>query len=156
MGMTTEGMRRAPVPIEPWPGEVPGGNVESPPKTWPAWADDVVELGRSPGLTGQQVAVLAAIRESLATRRRPPTVREIGESVGISSPNGVVSHLDRLVRKGWIVRKAMLSRAIQIIHRRERAAAILARTESIACQIDPDGSLAARFAGRDDARRAAS
>jgi hypothetical protein len=57
---------------------------------------------------------LELIRKSVAERGYPPTVREIGEDMHISSTNGVVDHLRALQRKGFISREDGLSRGIQL------------------------------------------
>ncbi len=67
------------------------------------------------GLTAQQRKVLDVIRESVATKGYPPTLREIGAHMGIRSTNGVNDHLRCLERKGWIVREDMKVRSIRVI-----------------------------------------
>lgn len=61
----------------------------------------------------------AELLEYLATFRlaqgRPPTVREMGEALGIRSPNGVVMHLKALERKGWIQRERKQARGIKLL-----------------------------------------
>ncbi len=52
------------------------------------------------GLTHRQQMVLDFIRESIADRGYPPTLREIGARMGIRSTNGVNDHLRALERKG--------------------------------------------------------
>lgn len=54
-------------------------------------------------LTPRQRDVLAAIVALTGDAGRPPTLREIGEAVGISSPNGVSYCLRALARKGAVV-----------------------------------------------------
>lgn len=66
------------------------------------------------GLTKQQQAVYDFIRQCMIARAYGPTVREIGEHMGIRSPNGVVCHLRALEKKGVIVRSANKSRAIEL------------------------------------------
>ena len=51
-------------------------------------------------LTLRQQAVFDFIRRTIYLEQRPPSIREIGRHVGISSPNGVVGHLTALVKKG--------------------------------------------------------
>lgn len=55
-------------------------------------------------LTHRQEQVYLFIERKARLERRPPTIREIGAEMGISSPNGVVCHLDALEKKGWIER----------------------------------------------------
>lgn len=65
-------------------------------------------------LTNQQQAVYNLIRDRIIHRGYGPTVREIGEHMGIKSPNGVMSHLRALERKGMILRASNKSRAIEL------------------------------------------
>ncbi|MFH0902489.1 MAG: transcriptional repressor LexA [Pseudomonadota bacterium] len=64
-------------------------------------------------LTGRQQAVLEFISRSIAERGYPPTLREIGEHMGIRSTNGVNDHLKALEKKGYLVREDLKSRAIR-------------------------------------------
>ncbi len=66
-------------------------------------------------LTARQQQVLDHIRETVATRGYPPTVREIGEAVGLSSPSTIHSHLGALVKAGYIRKDATKPRAIEIM-----------------------------------------
>jgi repressor LexA len=65
-------------------------------------------------LTPRQREVFELIRSLITNRGYGPTVREIGEEFGISSPNGVMCHLKALEKKGLITREPNMSRAIQI------------------------------------------
>jgi SOS-response transcriptional repressor LexA len=67
------------------------------------------------GLTDRQASVLLYIRESIAERGYPPTLREIGARMGIKSTNGVNDHLRALERKGYLRREDMKSRGMRII-----------------------------------------
>ncbi len=67
------------------------------------------------GLSERQKRILGFIRDYLAERRFPPTIREIGESVGISSTSVVTYNLDALERKGLIVRDDEISRGIRLV-----------------------------------------
>jgi repressor LexA len=67
------------------------------------------------GLSERQKKILRFIRDYLAQRRFPPTIREIGESVGISSTSVVTYNLDALERKGLIVRDDEISRGIRLV-----------------------------------------
>src|SRR6187402_621445 len=74
------------------------------------------------GLTKRQEQTLAFIRESIRGRRYPPTLREIGEHMGIRSTNGVNDHLRALERKGYLRREDMKSRALRVVGEQETAA----------------------------------
>lgn len=52
------------------------------------------------------------IESFIEQNKYPPSVREIMEGMGIDSPNGVMCHLDALESKGFIGRKANISRAM--------------------------------------------
>jgi len=66
------------------------------------------------GLTPRQRAVLAVIRDTVATRGYPPTVREIGEGVGLTSPSSVAHQLTMLERMGYLRRDPNRPRALVI------------------------------------------
>jgi repressor LexA len=66
-------------------------------------------------LTERQQQVLDYIRNMVAERGYPPSVREIGEAVGLSSPSTVHSHLNSLVEAGAIRRDPSKPRAIMIV-----------------------------------------
>jgi repressor LexA len=65
-------------------------------------------------LTSRQREVFEFVRDLITNRGYGPTVREIGDQFGISSPNGVMCHLKALEKKGLITREPNMSRAIQI------------------------------------------
>jgi len=64
-------------------------------------------------LTRRQQQVLDFINSCIMDGGYPPTMREIGEHMGISSTNGVNDHLKALERKGFLVRDDMKSRALR-------------------------------------------
>jgi repressor LexA len=64
-------------------------------------------------LTDRQQMVLDFIQASIEQRGYPPTIREIGGHLQIKSTNGVNDHLKALVRKGYITREDMKSRAVR-------------------------------------------
>src|SRR5215208_389304 len=67
------------------------------------------------GLTQRQSQTLDFIRQSINERGYPPTLREIGEYMGIRSTNGVNDHLRALERKGYLRREDMKSRALKLM-----------------------------------------
>ncbi|APR99857.1 transcriptional repressor LexA [Pajaroellobacter abortibovis] len=77
-------------------------------------------------LTSRQKMVLDCIQHSILRRGYPPTLREIGMYMGISSTNGVNDHLKALERKGYLVREEMKSRAL----RPTEAASLICAEES--------------------------
>ena len=66
-------------------------------------------------LSDRQQEVLDFIRSTVADRGYPPSVREIGDAIGLSSPSTVHSHLSSLVRIGAIRRDPSKPRAIEIL-----------------------------------------
>ena len=65
------------------------------------------------GLTNRQRQVLQLVVDSLEKNGYPPTLREIGEAMGIRSTNGVSDHVKCLVRKGYLQRRDRASRTIR-------------------------------------------
>lgn len=66
------------------------------------------------GITTRQQAVLAVIRRSIAERGYPPSVREIGEEVGLTSPSSVAHQLRALESKGLLRRDEHRPRALVV------------------------------------------
>lgn len=56
-------------------------------------------------LTEKQRRVIEAIREWIATQGYPPTIRELGKTLGIKSLRGVTTHLDAIAKKGYLSRQ---------------------------------------------------
>ena len=73
-------------------------------------------------LTHRQKEIYEFIRDKIESRGYPPTVREIGEAFDIQSPNGVMCHLNALVKKGLITREDRMARAIQLVGHRPHSA----------------------------------
>lgn len=67
------------------------------------------------GLTNRQRKVLEVIRNSVDRRGYPPSMREIGEAVGLTSPSSVAHQLASLERKGYLRRDPMRPRAIEVV-----------------------------------------
>lgn len=75
---------------------------------------DLLDDASVPGLTKRQQAVLAVIRNSIAERGYPPSVREIGEEVGLTSPSSVAHQLRALEAKGLLRRDEHRPRALVV------------------------------------------
>lgn len=69
-------------------------------------------------LTDRQQQALSFIQRYIATRGFPPTLREIGEHMGIRSTNGVNDHLKALEKKGYLEREDLKSRALRPVEPR--------------------------------------
>ncbi|HWK90759.1 MAG TPA: transcriptional repressor LexA [Luteimicrobium sp.] len=67
------------------------------------------------GLTRRQRLVLDTIRASVEERGYPPSMREIGEAVGLTSPSSVKHQLTALERKGYLRRDPNRPRAIEVV-----------------------------------------
>lgn len=74
------------------------------------------------GLTPRQRAILAVIRDTVETRGYPPSVREIGEGVGLTSPSSVAHQLGTLERMGYLRRDPNRPRALVVADPAEVAA----------------------------------
>lgn len=68
----------------------------------------------APSLTPRQQRVLEVIREAVETRGYPPSVREIGEAVGLRSASSVHYQLGTLERLGYLRRDPTRPRAIEV------------------------------------------
>jgi repressor LexA len=66
-------------------------------------------------LSERQLEILNFIKSEIKTKGYPPSVREIGEAVGLSSSSTVHGHLAQLEKKGFIRRDPTKPRAIEIV-----------------------------------------
>lgn len=66
-------------------------------------------------LTKMQAKILHYIEDCVARQGYPPSVREIGDAVGLKSPSTVHTHLQNLERKGHIRRDSTKPRAIEVM-----------------------------------------
>ena len=85
----------------------------------PKSASKVTELPDGPvdenGLTPRQTKILLAIKKAMETNGYPPSMREIGEAAGLSSPSSVKYQLEALEEKGWIRRDPSRGRALEVL-----------------------------------------
>lgn len=70
-------------------------------------------------LNSRQKQILEYIRVCIEERHLPPSVREIGEEIGLSSPSSVHVHLKVLEDKGYIKRQGSKSRSMSITEKGE-------------------------------------
>jgi repressor LexA len=68
----------------------------------------------SSGLTERQRTILNVIRASVTTRGYPPSIREIGDAVGLTSTSSVAHQLRTLERKGYLRRDPNRPRAVDV------------------------------------------
>jgi len=66
-------------------------------------------------LTDRQREILDYIKREIREKGYPPSVREIGEAIGLSSSSTVHGHLERLESKGLIRRDPTKPRAIEVL-----------------------------------------
>lgn len=66
------------------------------------------------GLTTRQRMILECIAEAVAEQGFPPSMREIGERVGLSSTSSVTHQLQQLERSGFIKRSSRNARSLEI------------------------------------------
>jgi repressor LexA len=81
-------------------------------------------------LTERQQEILEFVNQHVDANGYPPTVREIGQAVGLTSPSTVHAHLARLEAAGLIRRDPTKPRALEVIEGgRSRAAVVAAPAE---------------------------
>nr|WP_232832226.1 transcriptional repressor LexA [Nocardiopsis sp. FIRDI 009] len=68
----------------------------------------------APKLTARQQSVLNCIQRYVRERGFPPSIREIGDAVGLSSPSSVAHQLKVLQRKGYLHRDQNRPRAVEL------------------------------------------
>jgi predicted DNA-binding transcriptional regulator YafY/transcriptional regulator with XRE-family HTH domain len=76
-------------------------------------------------LSSRQREVLRVIRESIETRGHPPSLREIGDAVGLASTSSVSHHLRTLQRAGYLHRDSRRPRTVEV---RDYTAVLRARS----------------------------
>ena len=91
-------------------------------KPAPDTATDIASVAELPdgpaneeGLTPRQMKILEVILSALDSQGYPPSMREIGVAVGLSSPASVKYQLEVLEEKGWIRRDPTRGRALEIL-----------------------------------------
>ena len=66
-------------------------------------------------LTNRQKQVLQVIREFIKKRGYPPTIREAGERLGLTSSASIHAHMAALIDAGYISRDQMKPRALEVL-----------------------------------------
>jgi repressor LexA len=77
---------------------------------------------RGTALTERQRTILEMIRNSVTTRGYPPSIREIGDAVGLTSTSSVAHQLRTLERKGYLRRDPNRPRAVDVRGTEDHAA----------------------------------
>ncbi len=83
------------------------------------------------GLTSRQRAVVDFIRATVSERGYPPSMREIGDAVGLTSPSSVKHQLTALEAKGVLRRDPHRPRAIEVVLPGEQPVAPAAAPEPV-------------------------
>jgi repressor LexA len=76
---------------------------------------EMPDRGDGGELTHRQRKVLEVIRNAIDRHGYPPSMREIGDAVGLTSPSSVAHQLSALERKGYLRRDPNRPRAIEVI-----------------------------------------
>ena len=72
-------------------------------------------------LTKRQNEILTYIKKYMVSHGYPPTIREIGAALGVSSPATIHAHLANLESKGFIKKEDTKNRAIELLVENEYA-----------------------------------
>ena len=75
---------------------------------------------RSRGLSVRQRTILEAIQRSVAEHGYPPSMREIGDLVGLASLSSVTHQLSQLEKLGYLRRDPKRPRAMEVLEREAR------------------------------------
>ena len=87
------------------------------------------EAGSKSALTARQRTILDVIRSSVTERGYPPSIREIGDAVGLTSTSSVAHQLRTLERKGYLRRDPNRPRAVDVRGPETSTAAAVASTD---------------------------
>lgn len=99
-------------------------------------------MARDRELTDRQRQVLDFIKAEVELKGFPPTVRDIGQAVGLHSSSTVHAHLGALEAKGLIRRDPSKPRALEVLDRGDHAAPLPAALSNVV-QLPVVGSVAA-------------
>lgn len=72
-------------------------------------------MGKRSEISAKQQKILEFIQTAIRQKGYPPSVREIGEAVGLKSPSTVHMHLNKLEQMGAIRRESDKNRAIDVV-----------------------------------------
>ncbi len=87
-------------------------------------------MGHEP-LTGRQQKVFEFLHDYIQGRGFPPTLREIGDGVGIANLTAVRGHLSAIEKKGWILKLPDKARSIRILQVARSAPSALSRFKRV-------------------------
>ncbi|HIW95276.1 MAG TPA: transcriptional repressor LexA [Candidatus Corynebacterium gallistercoris] len=77
-------------------------------------ADRAAKAGKKSRLSDRQRRILEVIQDSTVLRGYPPSIREIGDAVGLHSTSSVSYHLNQLEAKGFLRREEKRPRAVDV------------------------------------------
>jgi SOS-response transcriptional repressor LexA len=66
-------------------------------------------------LSDRQAGILRFVQAYVQQHRHPPSIRDIGNGVGISSTSNVIYHLNRLIEHGYLYKQPGTSRTLVIL-----------------------------------------
>lgn len=66
-------------------------------------------------LSERQKAILRFVQDYMQEHRHPPSTREIGQGVGISSTSNVIYHINRLIDYGYLSKQRGTSRTVMVL-----------------------------------------
>src|SRR5665647_3979466 len=89
-------------------------------------------------ITDRQRRILEAIRDSVTTRGYPPSMREIGEVVGLTSSSSVKHQLTALQAKGFLRQDPNRPRALEVVMPEDDADIVSLARASHAMTVDDD------------------
>lgn len=89
--------------------------LSSPPPRGPEVSLIENDVGDGIGMTPMRIVILDFIRDHIERRGYPPSVREIGEAVELTSTSSVHHHLRRLEKLGVLARTSGRCRAIRVV-----------------------------------------
>ena len=72
-------------------------------------------MKKESSISSKQQQILDVIQAAIKAKGYPPSVREIGEAVGLKSPSTVHMHLNKLEQQGAIRRESEKNRAIDVV-----------------------------------------
>ena len=76
---------------------------------------------RRKSLSPRQLAILDVIQRSVSSRGYPPSMREIGDAVGLASLSSVTHQLNQLELSGYLRRDPNRPRALEVLIELQRA-----------------------------------
>lgn len=99
-------------------------------------------------ITDRQRRILEAIRDSVSTRGYPPSMREIGEVVGLTSSSSVKHQLSALQAKGFLRQDPNRPRALEVVLPEDDADIVSLAPSSHAARVEDERTVHVPLVGR--------